>query len=135
MTFPWGRRWLPLLWYLEVCVLGGALWALLGGGRPRDALAAAACLALCGAAGALPGAVLLVAADGLHLGRRGRGVLLHAYLAVAAGAVAATLSTGRAWGAAVAVLATGNAIWAIEIDARRAAQAGGGQTPAGKQDG
>ncbi len=132
MTFPWGRRWLPLLWYLEACVLGGALWALAGGGRSREALTAAAYLALCGAAVALPGSLLLALAAALRLGRRARGLVLHVYLALAAGAVAALLGTSRGWGAAVAILLAGNALWAIEIDARREARIAEGQTPAGK---
>jgi hypothetical protein len=132
MTFPWGHRLLPFVWYVEACVAVAALWTLFGGGRARDALAAAAYLVLCGAAAGLPGSLLLGLAARTKVPARGRRWLLHVYLAVAAGAVAGLLATGRGWSAAVAILMTGNAIWAIEADARRTARAGGPQTPVSK---
>ena len=132
MTFPWGQRLLPMVWYTEAAALVGALWALAGGGRPRDALAAAAYLALCGAAAGLPGTLLVALADRLRLPAGVRKWLLHFYLALAAGAVAALLGTGRGWSAAVAILLTANALWVIEVDTRRAAREAEGQPPAGK---
>jgi hypothetical protein len=132
MTFPWGHRILPFVWYAEACVAAAALWTLLGGGRARDALAAAAYLVLCGAAAGLPGSLLLGLMDKAGFQTGGRRLLLHVYLAVAAGAVAAFLGTGRGWSAAVAILMTANAIWTIEADARRTARVGSPQTPAPK---
>ncbi len=132
MICPWGRRLLPLVWYMEACVLGGAVWALLGGGRWQEAFAAAGYLALCGAAAALPGSALLGLAERLRLSAGWRQRVLHLYLALAGGAVAALLGNGRGWSAAIAILLTGNALWAIEADARRTARVAGGQTPAGK---
>jgi hypothetical protein len=127
MKLPWGDRpWLPVLWLAEACIAVGAVVTLARGGAPRDMLVAVAYLILCAAALSLPGPLLRRALTGLGLGAERRRLVLQLYLAVAAGAVAATLGTQRGWAAVVAILLTGNAILTLELEARAEGSAAAG---------
>jgi len=116
--FRGDRPWLPVLWLAEACIAAGAIVTLARGGAPRDMLVAIAYLALCAAALSLPGPLLRRALRGLGLRPERRRLVLQLYLAVTAGAVAATLGTQRGWAAVVAILLTGNAILTLELEAR-----------------
>jgi hypothetical protein len=119
MKLPWGdRHWLPVLWLAEACIAAGAVVTLARGGAPRDMLLAVAYLALCAAALLLPGPLLRRVLRDLGLRPERRRLVLQLYLAVAAGAVAATLGTARGWAAVVAILLTGNALLTLELEAR-----------------
>lgn len=115
---------LAALWAAEGCVAAAAVITLARGGGPRELLGAAAYLALCVAALLVPGPLLQRAAGALGLSPRRRRLALQLYLVLAAGAVAATLSTGRGWAAVVAVLLTGNALLALELESRGAFRVG-----------
>jgi hypothetical protein len=127
VKLPWGdRHWLPALWLAEACIAVGAVATLARGGTPRDMVTVIAFLALCAAALALPGVALRRIMNGLGVGVQRRRFVLQLYLALAAGAVAATLGTARGWAAVVAILLTGNALLALELEDRAvAAQEGG----------
>ncbi len=84
-------------------------------------LTAVVYLGLCAAALTLPGAALRTAAAAVGLGPSRRRFVLQLYLALSAGAVAAALGTQRGWAAVVAILLTGNALLALEMEARAAA--------------
>lgn len=109
---------LALLWLAETCVAAAAVITLARGGGPRELLAAAAYLALCAGALLAPGALLRRAAAALGLTPGRRRLVLQLYLVLAAGAVAATLGSGRGWAAVVAILLTGNALLALELESR-----------------
>ena len=127
MKLPWGdRHWLPALWLAEACIAVGAVATLARGGTPRDMVMVIGFLALCAAALVLPGAALRRLMNGLGVGAQRRHFVLQLYLALAAGAVAATLGTARGWAAVVAILLTGNALLALELEARAVASQEGG---------
>jgi hypothetical protein len=127
VKLPWGdRHWLPALWLAEACIAVGAVATLARGGTPRDMVMVIGFLALCAAALVLPGAALRRLMNGLGVGAQRRYFVLQLYLALAAGAVAATLGTARGWAAVVAILLTGNALLALELEARAVASQEGG---------
>ncbi len=121
------RTWIYALWYIESCLAFAAVWALLGDRTPRTFLEAAAFLLLCGAALTLPAHVLR--AGMLRRDVRGarRIKTLEVLLVLAAGGVAAALSTAHGWAAIVCILLVGNALWALELEGR-AARRGPGVT-------
>jgi hypothetical protein len=120
--------WIYALWYAESCLAFAAVCTLLGDHAPRTLLAVAAFLLLCGVALAVPAhalrAVLLRA--GVGGGRRLKALEL--FLVLATGGAAAALSTAHGWAAIVCILLIGNALWALEMEAR-AAKRGPGVTP------
>jgi len=115
----YGHRWrLLLLWYVEACTAGAAFWALAEDARPRALLAALAYFLLCGAALALPAHILRLFLTTLRARPAYRRLALQLFLAFAAAATTATLSTERGWAAIVCILLVGNALWALELDLR-----------------
>jgi hypothetical protein len=115
----YGHRWrLVLLWYVEVCIAGAAIWALTDGGRPRALLTALAYLLLCGAALALPAHILRLLLTALPVSPACRRLALQLFLAFGAGATSATLSTDRGWAAIICILLIGDALWALELELR-----------------
>jgi hypothetical protein len=127
VKLPWGdRHWLPALWLAEACIAVGAVATLARGGTPRDMVMVIGFLSVCAAALVLPGAALRRLMNGLGVGAQRRYFVLQLYLALAAGAVAATLGTARGWAAVLAILLTGNALLALELEARAVASQEGG---------
>lgn len=119
MKSLWGRRpWLVALWAAEACLAAGAVVTLARGGSPRDMAATIVYLALCAGALLLPGEVLRRATAAMGLRPERRRLVLQLYLALSAAAVAACLGTARGWMAIVAILLTGNALLALEMEAR-----------------
>jgi len=115
----YGRRWrLFLLWYIEACAAGAAVWALTEDARPRALLTALAYLLLCGAALALPAHILRLLVTALRASPAYRRLALQLFLAFAASATAAALSTARGWAAIICILLVGNALWALELELR-----------------
>ena len=115
----YGRRWrLFLLWYIEACVAGAAVLALAEGAGPRALLAALAYFLLCGVALALPAHILRLLMMALRVPPARRRLALQLFLAYAAAATAATLSTQRGWAAIVCILLIGNALWALDLELR-----------------
>ena len=119
ITDVYGHRWqVVLLWYVEACAAGAAIWALADGGRPHTLLTALAYLLLCGATLALPAHVLRVLLMALPVSAAYRRLALQLFLAFAAAATSATLSTDRGWAAIICILLIGNALWALELELR-----------------
>jgi NhaP-type Na+/H+ or K+/H+ antiporter len=118
-TAVYGRRWrLFLLWYVEICAAGAAVWALTGDARPRTLLVAFAYFLLCGAALALPAHVLRHLLTTAGVPPAYRRLALQLLLAFAAAATAATLSTAQGWAAIVFILLVGDTLWALELELR-----------------
>lgn len=116
ITDVYGHRWqLSLLWYLEA---GAAFWALAEDARPCALLTALDYFLLCGAALALPAHILRLLLTTLRLPPAYRRLALQLFLAFAAAATSATLSTERGWAASVCILLVGNALWALELELR-----------------
>jgi hypothetical protein len=119
ITEVYGHRWqLVLLWYVEVCIAGAAIWALTDGGRPRALLAALAYLLLCGAALAVPAHALRLLLTVLPVSPAHRLLALQLFLGFAAAATSATLSSEEGWAAIICILLIGDALWALELELR-----------------
>jgi hypothetical protein len=112
------RLWLPVLWMVEACVAVGAVLTLARGGSPGDMVLTIAFLFLCGATLTLPGPALRRLMAAVRLSPTRRRLVLQLYLALAAAAVAGTLGTARGWAAVLAILLTGNALLALELESR-----------------
>jgi len=112
------RLWLYGVWFLEVALICGALWGLAHGRSFRSALFAAGYLLACVATFLLPGHVVRSCATKLGLSMRRRRMILHAFLVSSAAAVAATIGANLGWWAIASILATGNALWALELENR-----------------
>jgi hypothetical protein len=117
------RPLLPCVWFVELAAAIGALWSLTHGRTVALLLTASAYLIACGGALVVPGWALRRVTVALRLPVRLRRALHVTYLIVAAGLVAATLSSSRGWIAIVAILLTGNALWALEMHSREVEQA------------
>ena len=121
ITAACGRRWRLLLWYIEACIAGAAIWALARDARPQTLVTALAYGLLCGAALALPAHLLRLCLTGMRVSPTHRRLALQLFLAFAAAATTATLSTERGWAASVCILLAGNALWALELELREEA--------------
>jgi NhaP-type Na+/H+ or K+/H+ antiporter len=122
MTTLLGRRWkLFLLWYAEACVALAAIWALSQGADLPGVARAFAYLLVCGVALGIPGHALRLGLARLGVPPARRRAALQILLALAAALTAATLGTARGWAAIVFILLTGNALWALEMEARATA--------------
>ena len=119
------KPWIYGLWYAESCLAFAAVWALMSDHAPRTFLEVAAFMLLCGAALTVPAHALRAAL--LRTGAAVRLRVLEVFLVLAAGGAAAALSTARGWAAIVCILLVGNALWALEMEAR-AAKRGRGLT-------
>ena len=123
-----GRKpWLYALWYVESCLAFAVVWTLMGDRTPRTLIEVAAFLLLCGAAFSAPALALRAALLRIGAGAGARVRSLEAFLVLAAGGAAAALSTASGWAAIVCILLVGNALWALEMEAR-AAKRGRGLT-------
>jgi hypothetical protein len=124
-------RWLPArpdrghlllygVWYIELCAAAAAVGSLLTHRSPQQALAVFIYLAACGAALTMPGHLARAATATWHLSPTATSRVLRGYLVIAAGLVAAFLSTARGWWALIAILLVGNALWALSASEREA---------------
>ncbi|HOT22838.1 MAG TPA: hypothetical protein PLK79_00150 [Thermoleophilia bacterium] len=120
------RRWTHLLWVAEGCIAAGAVVTLVRGGLSDEMVATIIYLGLCAVVFLLPGAVLCQAAAVPGLRPERRRLVLQTHLALAAAAVAATLGASRGWEAIIAILATGNALLSLEMEARETSAPDGG---------
>jgi hypothetical protein len=119
ITIIYGRRWrLTLLWFVEACAVGAVFWALAEDPRPHALLTALAYFLVCGAALALPAHTLRLLLTALPVAPSYRLLALQLFLAFAAAATTAALSTERGWAAIVCILLVGNALWALDLELR-----------------
>jgi hypothetical protein len=113
----YGGRWRVFaLWYVEICLMVAALWALVHRATPASMVAPFAFLVLCGAVLALPSHALRLAMAAVGLRPSHRRLGLQFLLAFAAAATAASLSTQHGWAAIVSILLIGNALWGLDLD-------------------
>ena len=118
LRLPLARYWLYSVWYALACLGAASLWAG-HRGRPLEALATGlAYLLCCGAALFVPGALIGAGSVAARLSPRRHRALLDGYMIGAASIALATILFGHRTATPVFILLVGNAILALDAQAR-----------------
>jgi len=107
-----------------MCLAVGAVWGFSHGRSLEAVIRATIYLLLCGFALLFPGHLLRLLLDARYATGPRRLLVMQVYLAICAALIVATIAGQLGWLAPIAVLASGNALWALELEERAAKTSG-----------